>query len=345
MVVVFGGFLAAGFPVLGAVASISGALASLLGFSYLLDLDATAVNVVTVLALGLCIDYGLLVVSRFREEMRARLAGRPAAEATPRGDRRRHRAHARTGRPHRRLLGAHGGHLAGRAALPRHRLRPGRLAGRGVGGRRRPRRRALPRARALRARRAPAAAARHRGRRRHRRLLPARRDRAPRPVARHRRRGHACSCSSRLRCPGCSSPPRAPSCCRRARPSGRSSRTSPPATRASPAPRCSSWPGPPRPRCGPGPPIAADRPAWSSGRPRPGAGGRRRHRAVPHRRHRHGRGVPSARRLAARRPAPLRLLGRRAGLGHPRLPAAVARSARRGRSGRSSSPRSCCSSS
>ncbi|MGG5259784.1 MMPL family transporter [Phycicoccus avicenniae] len=83
MVVVFGGFLAAGFPVLGAIASIAGALASLLGFSYLLDLDATAVNVVTVLALGLCIDYGLLVVSRFREEMRTLLAGRPAAEATP----------------------------------------------------------------------------------------------------------------------------------------------------------------------------------------------------------------------------------------------------------------------
>jgi RND superfamily putative drug exporter len=82
MVVVFGGFLAAGFPILGAIASIAGALASLLGFSYLLDLDATAVNVVTVLALGLCIDYGLLVVSRFREEMRALLAGRPAAEAT-----------------------------------------------------------------------------------------------------------------------------------------------------------------------------------------------------------------------------------------------------------------------
>jgi RND superfamily putative drug exporter len=82
MVVVFGGFLAAGFPVLGAVASIAGALASLLGLSYLLDLDASTVNVVTVLGLGLCIDYGLLVVSRFREEMRALLRGAPAAGAT-----------------------------------------------------------------------------------------------------------------------------------------------------------------------------------------------------------------------------------------------------------------------
>ena len=82
MVFVFGGFLAAGVPVLGAIASIAGALASLLGFSYLLDLDASTVNVVTVLGLGLCIDYGLLVVSRFREEMRDLLRGAPAADAT-----------------------------------------------------------------------------------------------------------------------------------------------------------------------------------------------------------------------------------------------------------------------
>ncbi|HET6968785.1 MAG TPA: MMPL family transporter [Ornithinibacter sp.] len=82
MVVVFGGFLAAGFPVLGAVASIAGALASLLGLSYVLDLDASVVNVVTVLGLGLCIDYGLLVVSRFREEMRELLQGAPVADTT-----------------------------------------------------------------------------------------------------------------------------------------------------------------------------------------------------------------------------------------------------------------------
>ena len=68
--------------VFGAIASIAGALASLLAFSYLLDLDATVVNVVTVLGLGLCIDYGLLVVSRFREEMRAILHGAPVAGAT-----------------------------------------------------------------------------------------------------------------------------------------------------------------------------------------------------------------------------------------------------------------------
>ncbi|QHT55853.1 MMPL family transporter [Cellulomonas sp. H30R-01] len=69
MVLVFGGFLAAGLPMAGAVASIAGGLASLLAFSYVLDLDSSVVNVVTVLGLGLSIDYGLLIVSRFREEL------------------------------------------------------------------------------------------------------------------------------------------------------------------------------------------------------------------------------------------------------------------------------------
>ena len=70
MLVVFGGFLAAGLPVAGAIASIAGALAMLLGFSYVVDLDSSSVSVVTVLGLGLCIDYGLLMTSRFREELR-----------------------------------------------------------------------------------------------------------------------------------------------------------------------------------------------------------------------------------------------------------------------------------
>ncbi|MEO8828733.1 MMPL family transporter [Lapillicoccus sp.] len=70
MFFVFGGFVAAGMPVVGAVVSIGGGLATLFGFSYLLDLDASVVNVVTLLGLGLSIDYGLLTVSRFREELR-----------------------------------------------------------------------------------------------------------------------------------------------------------------------------------------------------------------------------------------------------------------------------------
>jgi putative drug exporter of the RND superfamily len=69
MVLVFGGFLAASMPMAGAIASIAGGLAALLAFSYWLELDSSVVNVVTVLGLGLSIDYGLLIVSRFREEI------------------------------------------------------------------------------------------------------------------------------------------------------------------------------------------------------------------------------------------------------------------------------------
>jgi len=71
MLVIFGGFLAAGIPLIGAIASIIGALGSLFAFSFLLEIDTTVLNVITVIGLGLSIDYGLLMVSRFREEFRA----------------------------------------------------------------------------------------------------------------------------------------------------------------------------------------------------------------------------------------------------------------------------------
>jgi RND superfamily putative drug exporter len=73
MLVVFGGFIAAGIPLVGAIASIVGALGALFGISYLMDIDTTVINVITAVGLGLSIDYGLLIVSRFREEYRAAL--------------------------------------------------------------------------------------------------------------------------------------------------------------------------------------------------------------------------------------------------------------------------------
>lgn len=69
MVLVFGGFLAAAVPMAGAVASIAAGLGTVYGLSYLMDLDSSVINVVTILSLGLSIDYGLLIVSRFREEL------------------------------------------------------------------------------------------------------------------------------------------------------------------------------------------------------------------------------------------------------------------------------------
>ncbi len=69
MVLVFGGFLAAAMPMVGALASIAAGLGTVYGLSYLQDLDSSVINVVTILSLGLSIDYGLLIVSRFREEL------------------------------------------------------------------------------------------------------------------------------------------------------------------------------------------------------------------------------------------------------------------------------------
>ena len=68
MVFVFGGFVAAGMPIAGPSPRSRAGLASLFAFSHLIDLDASVVNVVTLLGLGLSIDYGLLTVSRYREE-------------------------------------------------------------------------------------------------------------------------------------------------------------------------------------------------------------------------------------------------------------------------------------
>jgi uncharacterized membrane protein YdfJ with MMPL/SSD domain len=79
MLVVFGGFLAAGIPLVGAIASIVGALGALFAISHVMDIDTTVINVITAVGLGLSIDYGLLMVSRFREEYRA--LGEPGRDA------------------------------------------------------------------------------------------------------------------------------------------------------------------------------------------------------------------------------------------------------------------------
>lgn len=71
LVLVFGGLVAAGLPVLAAAVSVASAMTVLLGFSTFTDIDQNAVTVVTLLGLGLSVDYGLLLVARYREEIRA----------------------------------------------------------------------------------------------------------------------------------------------------------------------------------------------------------------------------------------------------------------------------------
>ena len=69
MVLVFGGFLVAGMPLIGALASIAGSLGVLYALSFFTDLQSFVVNIISVIGLGLSIDYGLLLTSRYREEL------------------------------------------------------------------------------------------------------------------------------------------------------------------------------------------------------------------------------------------------------------------------------------
>jgi len=84
MVLVFGGFLAASTPMAGAFASIAGGMAVVYGLTFPMTVEQSAQNVVTVLGIGLCIDYGLLIVSRFREEMvKAQASGAADVRSEP----------------------------------------------------------------------------------------------------------------------------------------------------------------------------------------------------------------------------------------------------------------------
>jgi RND superfamily putative drug exporter len=79
LVVVFGGLVAAGLPLVVGAVGIVGALGVLWILSGITEVSVFAMNVVTLLGLGLAIDYGLFVVSRFREELRRRTAARAEA--------------------------------------------------------------------------------------------------------------------------------------------------------------------------------------------------------------------------------------------------------------------------
>jgi putative drug exporter of the RND superfamily len=68
LLLVFRGVVAALTPLLMAAVAVAGALLILLGVSEFADISAYSVNVITMLGLGLAVDYSLLVISRFREE-------------------------------------------------------------------------------------------------------------------------------------------------------------------------------------------------------------------------------------------------------------------------------------
>jgi RND superfamily putative drug exporter len=72
LVVVFGSVVAAGVPAAVGGASVAVTLALLVGVARVTDLSIFVLNMATMLALGLGIDYSLFMTSRFREELATR---------------------------------------------------------------------------------------------------------------------------------------------------------------------------------------------------------------------------------------------------------------------------------
>jgi RND superfamily putative drug exporter len=78
LIIVFGGVVAAAIPLVVAIVGVAGTLLVLLGVSLVTDVGDYSLNIVTLLGLGLAVDYALLIVARYREE---RAAGEPAEAA------------------------------------------------------------------------------------------------------------------------------------------------------------------------------------------------------------------------------------------------------------------------
>jgi uncharacterized membrane protein YdfJ with MMPL/SSD domain len=70
LILVFGGLIAAGLPLLVGSVSILGSLAVLRLLVNFMDISTYAVNILSALGMGLAIDYSLFMVMRFREELK-----------------------------------------------------------------------------------------------------------------------------------------------------------------------------------------------------------------------------------------------------------------------------------
>ncbi|MFD9740863.1 MMPL family transporter [Umezawaea sp. NPDC059074] len=81
LIIIFGGLVAATLPVLVGGLAIMGSLGVLHAISLGADVNSFAVNVASLLGLGMAIDYGLFMVGRFREEL---AAGRSVEDAVRR---------------------------------------------------------------------------------------------------------------------------------------------------------------------------------------------------------------------------------------------------------------------
>jgi len=84
LVIAFGAVIASALPLLVALASITVSLAALYGLGQVMDFAVFTQTIVTMLGLATGIDYALLMVNRFREELRHTFDPRDAAERTAR---------------------------------------------------------------------------------------------------------------------------------------------------------------------------------------------------------------------------------------------------------------------
>lgn len=82
LVFVFGGLVAAAVPVFVGLLSVLGSLGILRLLTEVTEVSSFALNVASLIGLGLAIDYGLFVVSRFREELAGGSAPADAARRT-----------------------------------------------------------------------------------------------------------------------------------------------------------------------------------------------------------------------------------------------------------------------
>ena len=69
LLVIFRGVIAAALPLILGIISIVGGIAVVRLLTHVTEIDQYSLNVITVLGLGLSVDYSLLMVSRFREEL------------------------------------------------------------------------------------------------------------------------------------------------------------------------------------------------------------------------------------------------------------------------------------
>jgi len=82
LLLIFGAVVAASLPVGVGVLAILGGVAATMALARFTDVSQYALNIVTLIGLGVAIDYSLFVVNRFREELRAGQSGADALGTT-----------------------------------------------------------------------------------------------------------------------------------------------------------------------------------------------------------------------------------------------------------------------